>query len=424
VVKIDWVRGDHTAIEFPAHADALLEGGTKFLTQAFRAFGAIGADDEVVTIGRFEDVAGGSTGRKAILDVQYARAGAPQRLFVKFSRDFDNAIRDRGRTQMDAEVRFAALSQEPRFPINVPATMFADYQRSSGTGLLISERISFGTNGIERQYHKCLDHEMPDQIGHYRALLTAAARLAGAHRGGKLPAHLVEQFPVDLQAATVGERAVFTPEQADRRLARLTEFVGTHEGLFPDSVRSSQFAARLTAEARELVTREPAIWAHMRDASDYIALCHWNANIDNAWFYRDADGALRCGLMDWGCVSRMNVAMAVWGSLSGAETELWDRHLDELLALFCDEFRRSGGPQLDVDALRRQLALYATLMGVTWLLDVPALLRKRLPDISPQTTRMDPRILDDEGVRAPLQMLANVLNLWATHDLSDALSHV
>ncbi len=424
MVNIDWVRGDHTAIEFPAHADALLGGGTKFLTEAFRAFGAIGADDEVVAIGRFEDVVGGSTGRKAVLDVRYAREGAPGRLFVKFSRDFDNAIRDRGRTQMDAEVRFAALAREPGFPINVPATMFADYQRSSGTGLLISERISFGTNGVECQYHKCLDHEMPDQIGHYRALLTAAARLAGAHRGGKLPAHLVEQFPVDLQAATVGERITFTPEQLDRRLARLIEFVGTHAGLFPDDVRSSRFSARLPGEARALVTREAAIWAQLRDASDYIALCHWNANVDNAWFYRDADDALRCGLMDWGCVSQMNVAMAVWGSLSGAETDLWDRHLDELLALFCDEFHRTGGPQLDVDALRRQLVLYATLMGVTWLLDVPALLGKRLPDVNAQTTRMDPRIRDDEAVRAPLQMLTNVLNLWAAHDLSDALAHV
>ena len=29
-----------------------------------------------------------------------------------------------------------------------------------------------------------------------------------------------------------------------------------------------------------------------------IALCHWNANIDNAWFWREPDGALRCGLID------------------------------------------------------------------------------------------------------------------------------
>ena len=63
-------------------------------------------------------------------------------------------------------------------------------------------------------------------------------------------------------------------------------------------------------------------------------------------------------------------------------------------------------------------------MGITWLLDVPALIRRRLPDAGPQTTRTDPRIRDDEGVRAPLQMLTNVLNLWETRGLGDVLSQL
>jgi hypothetical protein len=126
--------------------------------------------------------------------------------------------------------------------------------------------------------------------------------------------------------------------------------------------------------------------------------------------------------MDWGCVSQMNVAMAIWGALSGAETDLWDHHLDDLLVMFCDQVRDSGGPAIDPVVLRRQLVLYASLMGVIWLLDVPALLRKRIPDIGPQTTRLDARIRDDEGVRAPLQMLTNVLNLWETRGLDDSLA--
>lgn len=171
----------------------------------------------------------------------------------------------------------------------------------------------------------------------------------------------------------------------------------------------------MTAQAPELMRREADVWWQLRADPDYLALCHWNANVDNAWFWRGDDGELRCGLMDWGCVSRMNVAMAVWGSLSGAETSLWDSHLDELLELFCKEVLASGGPVLDPAAMERDLVLYATLMGVTWLLDVPALIRKRLPGAGPLTTRADPRIRSDEGVRAPLQMLINVLNLWQTH---------
>jgi hypothetical protein len=425
-VTAGWVGGDNTGLSFPAHVAALREGGTAFLDKAFRATGVLGDDNSVAGIDRLEDVTGGSTGRKAILDVRYAKPqpGVHSGLFVKFSRDFDDAVRDRGRTQMESEVRFASLARAPGFPIAVPGTQFADYHCESGTGLIISERIAFGTNGIERQYHKCLDYEMPGQLEHYRALLNAVARLAGTHRSGRLPGGLIDQFPVDLQAATVGERVAYTSEQLGRRLTRLADFTRAHPGLFAANVSSAQFASRLTAEAHELLKREPEVWNHLRDAEDYIALCHWNANVDNAWFWRAQGRELGCGLMDWGCVSQMNMAMAIWGALSGAETDLWDNHLDALLAMFCAEVRDSGGPVLDAVALSRHLALYAALMGITWLLDVPALIRRRLPDAGSQTTRTDPRIRDDEGVRAPLQMLTNVLNLWETRGLGDVLSQL
>lgn len=178
----------------------------------------------------------------------------------------------------------------------------------------------------------------------------------------------------------------------------------------------------MTADAPELMRREADVWQQLSGDTDYLALCHWNANVDNAWFWRDDDGELHCGLMDWGCVSRMHVSMAVWGSLSGAETSLWDDHLDELLEMLCKEVLASGGPVLDPATVERHLVLYATLMGVTWLLDVPALIRKRLPDAGPHTTRTDPRIRSDESVRAPLQMLINVLNLWQTRGWAAKLS--
>lgn len=416
MVRIDWVHGDATGLAFPAHPGALREAGTGFLTDAFRAYGVLSVDDEVVAIDHFDEVSGGSTGRKAVLTVRYARdhPSAHTNLFVKFSRDFDDAVRDIGRTQMESETRFAALTRAPGFPIAVPVTVFADFHRETGTGLMISERIGFGTGSVEPQYHKCLDYEMPEQATHYRALLTAVARLAGTERSGRLPADLLAQFPVDLRAATVGQPPECTADQLERRLHRLAEFVRHHDGLFAANVRSPSFMSSVIAEARELMRRESDVWRRLSLDTDYLALCHWNANVDNAWFWRDDDRELQCGLMDWGCVSRMNVSMAVWGSLSGAETSLWDHHLDELLDTFCKEVLASGGPALDPATMERYLVLYATLMGITWLLDVPALIRKRLPDAGPQTTRTDPRIKLDEGVRAPLQMLTNVLNLWQT----------
>src|SRR5262249_32964886 len=154
-----------------------------------------------------------------------------------FSRDLHNPIRDRGKTQMESEVLFASLAGTPGFPITVPATQFADYHRDTGTGILITERIRFGVNGIERQYHKCLDYEMPEPLDHSRALLTALARLAGYHRSGCLPAGVISRFPVDLKAATVGEPVAISADKLDRRLSRLAEFARTSPGLLPANVR-------------------------------------------------------------------------------------------------------------------------------------------------------------------------------------------
>jgi len=404
-----WVTGDHLGLSIPADPDALRHGGTAFLTEAFRAYGA---DNPVTRIIRLDEVPGGSTGRKVLLDVEYQRPGTATELFVKFSRDLDNPIRDRGKTQMESEVWFAQLTREPGFPITVPATQFADYHRDSGTGLLISERIPFGSNGIEPQYHKCLDYEMPEPHAHYRALVTALGRLVGSHRSGRVP--IGDQFPVDLQGAQVGQRAPMSHQQLRRRLDRLAEFAAACPGLLPANVRSHEYLSRLRDEAPRFLEQEPEVWAYLADHPDYIALCHWNANVDNAWFWRDTRGALHCGLMDWGCAGQMNVAMALWGAMSGAETDLWDNHLDELLRVFTDEIRRCGGPELDLPELKRQLMLYVGIMTVAWLLNIPALIRKRFGDAAATLTRTDPPIKDDESVRAPLQMLTNALNLWDT----------
>ncbi|OBF44656.1 hypothetical protein A5787_13455 [Mycobacterium sp. 852002-50816_SCH5313054-b] len=416
------MTGEQFGLAIPADPAALRGAGTRFLTDAFRASGVLAADNAVTSITAFREVAGGSTGRKVVLSVEYGgpQPGLHTDLFVKFSRDLDDPVRDRGKTQMEAEVRFAALSRVPGFPIAVPAVQFADYDRPSGTGILITERIPFGSNGIELQHHKCLDYALPDPVEHYRALLTALGRLAGSHGSATLPDRLAAQFPLNVQGATVGERTPHDAERLDRRLAQLAHFVDARPGLVPANVRSPEFLGRLREDVPRVVRHEHTVMRQLAADSDYVALCHWNANIDNAWFWRGADDVLRCGLLDWGCVGQMNMGMALWGAMSGAETELWNRHFGELLELFVAEAQGCGGPRLDADRLRRHTLLYAAVMGVAWLLDVPALIGKRFGAAAPQS-RTDPRIRNDESVRAPLQMLSNLLNLWERHGVGDLL---
>jgi hypothetical protein len=71
---------------------------------------------------------GGSTGSEFFLDVEYAKADTDlnQKLFVKFSRDFSNPIRDQACVQLEAEVRFAPEFQENEGP-RVHLQMFTTF---------------------------------------------------------------------------------------------------------------------------------------------------------------------------------------------------------------------------------------------------------------------------------------------------------
>jgi len=416
------VTGDALGLSLPAHAAALREGASSFLTEAFRAAGALAADNRVVRITQFEECPGGSTGRKLLLSVDYEKpaAGLHRELFVKFSRDFDDPIRDRGRAQMELEIRFARLSRTSGFPIAVPVCYFADYHAASGTGLLITQRIGFGREGVEPAYAKCLDDEMPEALAHYQAILRALARLAGAHKAGRLPG-VAAQFPFEPERLSVGARAPYSAEQLRRRVARYGEFAARHPGLLPANIRAPAFQNRLLDDVTRFIAQQAAIGPYLQGRADYVALCHWNANVDNAWFWRDAEDRLHCGLMDWGCVSQMNLAMALWGAMSGAETALWDQHLDALLRLFVDEFHSCGGPPLNLAELERQLMLYVAQMGLMWLLDVPASLQALIPDLDAVHSARDPRIRGSEAARSQLQMMVNFLNLWDTRNFGRIL---
>lgn len=423
---IDWTRGDTLGLQLPAHGVALCAGGATFLTEAFRATGALSATNSVAAITRFEECPGGSTGRKLLLSVRYAQPAPDlhEDFFVKFSRDFDDTQRDGARIQMEREVQFALLSRAPGFPIAVPVCYFADYHHASGTGIMISQRVAFGSTGIEPHYEKCLDYQMPEQLQHYQALVRALARLAGTHKSGRLPASVARDFPFDASQLAVSRREPYTPQQISNRVARYADFAAAYPRLLPDNIRSPAFLARLADEAPRFMSLVPRAMDTLASEQTLIALCHWNANVDNAWFCRSVSGELECGLMDWGNVSQMNVAMALWGCLSAAETDLWDQHLHELLELFVFEYARYGGPDISAQKLKLHLLLYAAAMGLAWLLDAPSLLTRLVPDIAEVESRFDVRIAGNEAARAQLQFLTVFLNLWETQDMASVLSQL
>ena len=424
---MEYVCGDATGLLIPAHIDALRSGGETFLTESFRVFGSLSSDNRITRITRFETCPGGSTGQKLLLSVEYEQSDARLHtdLFVKFSRDFADPIRDdRGKHEMESEVRFAAISRLPGFPINVPTAYFADYHHESCTGILITQRIGFGTGGIEPHHAKCSDHDLLEPVAYYRVIVQALARLAASHKSGRLSPVIIARFPFDPGIAAGSNPIPFDARELRIRVARYSDFAVRYSQLLPANITAPAFIAKLDQQVGRFLEHDATIKRFLLSNPDFIALCHWNANIDNAWFWRDASGALQCGLMDWGHVNQMSVAYALWGCLSGAGLEVWNCHLDELLTLFTAELCEHGGPRLAVAELKLHLQLYAARMALAYFLECPARILFRMPDVAAASGPLDPMFRHNDTARNQLSMLTVVMNLWESHDFGAVLDRL
>jgi len=421
-----WARGEQFGIDFPADATTLLLHDTEFLSRAFQASGALPATGSVTRVLESKEFIGGGTGTKLIVSVAYALPdpGLPERLFIKFSRNFDDELRDSARFMMVSESRFALLSRSPDFPVTVPECLFADVEPESGTGIIITECIPFGSNGMEPIYPKCLDYLVPEQLEHYKAIIKALARLSGTHRAGGLSPDFDKYFRHNAQqsAATLSIRS--SREKLLDRAGRMFEFINGYPRLFPDNIRSPEFQRQFLLDIPDVVAAEEKVRALLGGNPDFFALCHWNANIDNCWFWRDPDGNLQCGFLDWANVGVMSVAQCISGAIGGAEKFLWDHHLDEILQLFIDEYAAHGGPRLDINELRLHIYLLLAVAGINYFMSAPVAIRREIHDLDALRDYRDERFQQAENARIQLHMMTKLLNVWQTRKLGDLVREV
>jgi hypothetical protein len=422
-VIIEWVPGDRLGLDLPAHPEALRSDGSEFLTRAFRAGGALADDNRVTEITRFDEYLVGGTGPKVQLSVAYARdaPGLSRDLFVKFSRSFTDRTRDSVRHHMEPEVRLANLSREPGFPIAVPKCVYADFHRKSGTGILITERIPYGQGAVEPHHDKCMDQILPDPLGHYRILISAVALLSGTHKSGRLGQAVERDFPFDSEKAIADGRNRYDAQQLADRAHRLAEFILQYPHLVPSHLADPAFLDAFRADAPLFIARQDAMQRFFMSQPDMIAFCHWNANIDNAWFWREPDETLKCGLIDWGSVGQMHICRTIWGSLACAEPEFIDRHLGELLDFFITEYARAGGPLLHRVAVERHLELHMMMSGLGAMLNAPRAILREVPDPTVAADRYDPVFTLNETARVQLKVTINFLNMWHRRDLGRLL---
>lgn len=425
-VRPDTVQGDELGLAFPTHPQAFLAAGAQWLTHAFRSFGSIAADNAVTRIVSVRPCPGGSAGAKLMIEVAYAKAdpGLHRHLFVKFSRDFADQRRDRQRFEMLSEARFARYSRFEGFPVRVPAAYFAEFERASGTGLIVTEAIPFGVGEIEPHRRKCMDHlTLADAPGHYRTVLTALATLGGAHKAGILPREIEAGLPYDPATATADPIA-FDRAKLEEMLAFNTAFARACPQLLPAPMGTPEFLERMCHSARRIMANEAAIRDFLLSNRDMCALMHWNAHIDNCWFWRDQSEALHCGMIDWGRVGQITLPTAIWGSLAAAPLELWDSDLDALLAAFLDRYTTVSGARIGLDELKMHLALHLGLIGVSRVLALPEVVMFRLPECVIAQDRLDPMFHDCDPARNSLHLYVTCLSHWQRSDLAGLLDRL
>jgi hypothetical protein len=415
------VTGRETGVSFPTSLDNLLDQGAHFLTRAFRATAAIAPDNAVTGITTHKEFFGGGMGRKLWLTVTYAddAPGLHHELFVKFPREFGDPLRELFGPLMEPEVRFALLSMRPDFPITVPKCYFADYDPETISGILITERVHYGVGTIEPCPEKCMDYQLDDPLPHYRALTLDMARLAGAHKAGRLGDDLPNRFPFDPDVIDAGARIPYTPEALQSQLEKVRAFVAAAPQLFPDGL--TDYVETFIAEVPMVLDLELGIRKLLNHRAEMIALCHWNMNLDNAWFWRGADGRLQAGLLDWGSVGQMNVAQAFFGMTCAAEPEFLDTHRRALIDLFVDEYAASGGPRIDADDMAFMVRLSMAVLGVAWMLDAPSLVAQEVPDYARVTDRTDPRLAGNFLARAQAHLLRVLMSEWRNDNIGGAL---
>jgi hypothetical protein len=264
-----------------------------------------------------------------------------------------------------------------------------------------------------------MDYTVPEPMEHYKAILKGLARLSGAHRGGRLSPDFDKKFPYNREQASA-VFAIRTPERnLVQRANRMFDFIGRYPKLFPENVRAPEFREQFIRDIPDLVAAADRIGEVLYGNPDFVAFAHWNANIDNCWFWRDTGGRLQCGFMDWANAGQISVSQSVSGAISGAEPFIWNEYLDELLTVFIEEYAAQGGPRLTLDELRLHNLLIVAVSGMTHSMGAPIAIERDIENIDAVESYRDDRFREHENARIQLHMMTKMLNVWQTRRLGD-----
>ena len=403
---LEVAKGDQYGLAFPFTHDQFQEMGPTFLTAAFRAAGTLAKDNSVVAMRDYRVLDEGGASTSAAFDVEYQTPlpSLHTELFVKMpaadpARKFVSSHMLYGETQI--AMRFAKLSM----PTPVTQYYFGDYCQKTSNGILVTERIGFGLPPIERVLNKGLDHTVPVSAERYSVLTQLQAQLIAFHKRGGLGLEAEDVFP--FRNNVVRTPAIeFDP---------LIDFIENSVGhLLPPHYTQADFISKLRSDGQQILETLPSLSSYIGRDVDYTGFCHANLNLDNAWFWRESDGTLKAGLIDWGAAGQMSIGQSFQGMLFAAEPAAFLSLRRNLVSEFVAAYQEASGVRLDAGKLLFH-AKIASLLGLPLLIYAvqDALGHYSRADLASIVNAKDPRLSTDSGLGTLLAMTGTFLSEWS-----------
>merc|ERR1712217_471942 len=125
--------------------------------------------------------------------------------------------------------------------------------------------------------------------------------------------------------------------------------MGVAPHFFPKDLVEKKFSDKLFKEADEMAHWVCELGFYTQMMPEYFSLGHANAQIDNAFFWKNEEGDVCGGLTDFGSMSHVPMPIMLSGGWCGAEPEMMDEHEEKLIHCFLDEYEKASGIHLDFD---------------------------------------------------------------------------
>jgi len=367
----------------------------------------------------------GGQGMKGFLSVAYAKPHPElhRELFVKLPFPYAPANERMKNSYTNCidepEILFNRI-MGPMLPFRIPKYYFGEFSYESSNYILISEKLPFSEKSwaeggqhmkfapFELQPHvqKFKDHLMPQRgFEHWLAIFQMAARGVASYAKGDWGPHdlLQELFPWSVPEACTGigwetflgwatnwPADVSFTESVQAENDENVKFMEAQVSLVMDFVRScpNLFPKELTADAflkswfKEVM--EMASYGWERNAyccvdPEFIVFGHPNLCSDNAWFWRDEDGRLNCGILDWGAAMYQCLGSMIANCLGQADYEMLTEHERDLIRGFADTARECGASEaLTFDTLYTMVKLQQANVGATMIIQLYKMQKKEV----------------------------------------------